>query len=154
MLVLVSIEFKKFECKSGYRESSRKERFKAISISADHTIIFVESVADIVPVDQAEIFEHFVNLWHSQTIVRIDRGLKFQEHRFRNGYLTFVETYMDAGYMDMHEVMRALREVEFEGAVMSDHLPAMVGGRRAAEAWSIGYMRALIQAVNNEFGGA
>ena len=66
----------------------------------------------------------------------------------------FVETYMDAGYMDMHLVVRALREVGFDGAIMSDHLPQMVGGRRAAEAWSIGYMRALVQAVNNEFADA
>lgn len=65
----------------------------------------------------------------------------------------WVETFLDDGYMDMHQVMRALREVGFDGAVISDHLPTMVGGRRVAEAYSIGYMRALIQAVNNEFGG-
>ncbi|MBN1401345.1 MAG: mannonate dehydratase [Anaerolineae bacterium] len=63
----------------------------------------------------------------------------------------FVETFMDAGYMDMHRVVQALREIEFEGCIMSDHLPQMVGGRRAAEAWSIGYMKAMVQAVNNEF---
>lgn len=65
----------------------------------------------------------------------------------------FVETFMDAGYFDMHQIVRALREVEFDGAIMSDHLPQMVGGHRAAEAYSIGYMKALVQAVNNEFGG-
>jgi len=65
----------------------------------------------------------------------------------------FVETFLDEGYMDMHRVMQALRGVGFDGAVISDHLPTMVGGRRAAEAFSIGYIRALIQAVNNEFGG-
>ena len=65
----------------------------------------------------------------------------------------FVETYLDDGYMDMHRVMQALRGVGFDGAVISDHLPTMVGGRRAAEAWSVGYIRALVQAVNNEFGG-
>jgi hypothetical protein len=27
----------------------------------------------------------------------------------------------------------------------------MIGGRRAAEAWSIGYIKAMVQAVNNEF---
>jgi mannonate dehydratase len=65
----------------------------------------------------------------------------------------WVETFMDDGYFDMHYVMRALREVEFDGAIISDHLPRMIGGRPAAEAWSVGYMRALVQAVNNEFGG-
>jgi mannonate dehydratase len=65
----------------------------------------------------------------------------------------WVETFLDDGYMDMHYVMRALREVEFDGAIISDHLPSMIGGRRAAEAYSVGYMRALAQAANNEFGG-
>jgi len=65
----------------------------------------------------------------------------------------FVETFLDDGYMDMHLVMRALREVGFDGAIMSDHLPTMVGGTRAAEALAVGYMRALVQAVNNEYGG-
>ncbi|MFH1085965.1 MAG: mannonate dehydratase, partial [Chloroflexota bacterium] len=49
----------------------------------------------------------------------------------------FVETFMDAGYEDMHRMVQALREVDFDGCIMSDHLPQMVGGRRAAEAWSI-----------------
>jgi len=65
----------------------------------------------------------------------------------------FTETYPDAGYMDMHRVMRALREVSFDGGLMSDHLPQMVGGYYAAEAYHVGYIKALVQAVNNEFGG-
>lgn len=66
----------------------------------------------------------------------------------------FTETFMDAGYMDMYQVMRALREVDFDGAVMSDHMPHMVGGRRSGESYSIGYMRALIQAVDEKVGEA
>jgi mannonate dehydratase len=63
----------------------------------------------------------------------------------------FVETFMDEGYMDMHRVMRAFREVGYDGVVWSDHLPQMVGGFYAAEAHSLGYLKALVQAVNNEF---
>lgn len=62
----------------------------------------------------------------------------------------FVETYLDAGYMDMLAVIQALDEVGFDGAIISDHLPQMVGGRRAAEAYSVGYMRALVQAVQGK----
>jgi len=58
---------------------------------------------------------------------------------------------MNEGYKDMWYVMRALREVEFDGAIISDHLPNIVGGCRAAEAWSIGYQKALVQSVNDEF---
>jgi mannonate dehydratase len=59
----------------------------------------------------------------------------------------FVETFPDDGYVNMYHVMRALHETGFTGAVISDHLPSMVGGRRAAEAFAVGYMRALIQAT-------
>ena len=63
------------------------------------------------------------------------------------------ETLMDDGYQDMHQVMRALREVEFDGAIIPDHVPSLLGGARAGTAYSIAYMRALVQAANNEFGG-
>lgn len=59
----------------------------------------------------------------------------------------FVETFPDDGYVDMSEVMRALVESGYTGAVISDHLPNMVGGRRSAEAFAVGYMRGLIQAA-------
>ena len=61
-----------------------------------------------------------------------------------------VETLMDDGYQDMHRVMQALREVNYDGAVIPDHIPELIGGSRAGVAYSIAYMRALVQAVNNE----
>jgi mannonate dehydratase len=60
------------------------------------------------------------------------------------------ETFIDDGYMDMHRVMQALRDVDYDGAIIPDHIPGMVGGGRAGLAYSIAYMRALVQAVNNE----
>jgi len=50
----------------------------------------------------------------------------------------FVETYMDDGYMNMFRVMRALREVNYDGMVWSDHLPQMVEGamRRRHSLWA------------------
>ena len=62
----------------------------------------------------------------------------------------FVETFPDDGYMDMYQVMRALREVNFEGVVIADHVPGMVGGRTST-AYSVGYMRALIERAEAEF---
>ena len=63
------------------------------------------------------------------------------------------ETLLDDGYMDMHRVMQALQEVGFDGCAIPDHVPGMVGGARSGLAYSIGYMRALVQAVRNENGG-
>ena len=65
----------------------------------------------------------------------------------------WAETLIDNGYQDMHQVMRALREVKFDGCIIPDHIPALIGGSRVGMAYSIAYMRALVQAVNNEFGG-
>ena len=59
----------------------------------------------------------------------------------------FIETFPDDGYVDMSKVMRGLHESGYTGAVISDHLPNMVGGRRSSEAFALGYMRGLIQAA-------
>lgn len=65
----------------------------------------------------------------------------------------WVETLIDEGYQDMHAVMKALRDVKFDGCIIPDHIPAMLGGHRVGMAYSIAYMKALVQAVNAEAGG-
>jgi mannonate dehydratase len=60
------------------------------------------------------------------------------------------ETFIDDGYQDMFQVMRTLREVNYDGCIIPDHIPRMVGGHRTGLAYSIAYMRALVQAVNSE----
>jgi mannonate dehydratase len=80
------------------------------------------------------------------------RGKIFKIH-FRNVNAPlpyFVETFMDDGYMDMYKVMRALREVNFSGVMIPDHIPEMIGGR-AGTAYSIAYMKALRKRANEEF---
>jgi mannonate dehydratase len=66
----------------------------------------------------------------------------------------WVETLIDNGYQDMYDIMKALREVKFDGCIIPDHIPHLLGGHRVGVAYSIAYMRALVQAANNEFGGA
>ena len=41
----------------------------------------------------------------------------------------FVETFMDNGYYDMYKIMKALRDVKFDGIVILDHTPGH-GGRQ------------------------
>ncbi len=60
----------------------------------------------------------------------------------------WAETLIDNGYQDMLQVMQTLKNVNFDGCVIPDHVPAMIGGPRVGTAYSIAYMRALIQAVN------
>jgi mannonate dehydratase len=60
----------------------------------------------------------------------------------------FVETFMDNGYYDMSKIMLALRDVDFDGIVILDHSPAMVGGHHAQTAYGFAYMRGLLNGVN------
>jgi mannonate dehydratase len=62
----------------------------------------------------------------------------------------FVETFMDNGYYDMYRIMKALRDVNFDGIVILDHSPSMVGGNYAQMAYGFGYMRALLSRANAE----
>lgn len=61
----------------------------------------------------------------------------------------FRETFVDNGYLDMYQVMKALRDVNFDGIVIPDHVPG--GGYPAANnAYTLGYMKALRDRVNAE----
>ena len=62
----------------------------------------------------------------------------------------FVETFMDDGYFDMYRIMKALREVKFDGIVILDHTPGMVGTHYAEQAYGFAYMKALKNRANAE----
>jgi mannonate dehydratase len=62
----------------------------------------------------------------------------------------FEETFIDEGKVDMLEAMRAYHEVGFDGVMIVDHTPGMVGDTRwghRGRAYAIGYMKALIKCV-------
>lgn len=65
----------------------------------------------------------------------------------------FVETMPDQGYLDLYAVMRDLHKAGFTGAIMPDHVPALVGDKginRAGTAYCISYMRALAERAASE----
>jgi mannonate dehydratase len=67
----------------------------------------------------------------------------------------FQETFPDDGYMDMYQIMKALRKVQFSGSAVPDHVPELIGDkgvRRAGTAYCIAYMRALLRRANEEAG--
>jgi mannonate dehydratase len=83
---------------------------------------------------------------------------KIAEVHFRNVTSPlphFVETFPDDGYMDMYQVMKALREVRFTGAAEPDHVPQLAGDtglRRAGTAYILAHMRSLLRRANEEVG--
>lgn len=67
----------------------------------------------------------------------------------------FHETFPEDGYMDMYAVMKALRQVRFNGSIVPDHVPELAGDngmRRAGVAYCIAQMRALLRRANEEVG--
>jgi mannonate dehydratase len=62
----------------------------------------------------------------------------------------FVETFMDNGYYDMYKIMKALRDVSFDGIVILDHSPDLLGGGNAQTSYGFAYMKALLNRANAE----
>ncbi len=62
----------------------------------------------------------------------------------------FVETFIDDGYFDMYKVIKALREIDFDGVLIPDHIPSMANDPRVGTAFTIGYMKALVERANAE----
>ena len=63
----------------------------------------------------------------------------------------FHETFVDNGYVNMHEIMKALKQVGFTGTVVPDHVPGFKDEKRfgplgvSGTAYTIGYIKALLQ---------
>ena len=67
----------------------------------------------------------------------------------------FNETFPDDGALDMYAVMKTLRQVGYNGPLVADHIPDLIGDsgiRRAGTAYSIAYIRSLIRRANEEVG--
>ena len=70
----------------------------------------------------------------------------------KGGWGNFQEVYPDEGDMDFYQVMRTLRDIEYPYMIMPDHVPKHeddINGDQAF-AFSYGYLKALIQAVQSE----
>jgi len=64
----------------------------------------------------------------------------------------FVETFLDDGYYGMSKIMKALREEDVDCILIADHWPDMVGGSRTGFAFTMGYIKALLERANEEVG--
>jgi mannonate dehydratase len=81
-----------------------------------------------------------------------ERGRLFYIH-FRDvvgGADDFTEVFLGDGNSDPVAVMRALKEVGFNGFIIDDHVPQMVNDspwHHRGRAWSTGYLQALLRAA-------
>jgi mannonate dehydratase len=121
------------------------KRFIDLSPSPYHGLNFcVGTVASSLRNPSSEIFD----------VIRYfgQRGRVFNVH-FRNirGHCDdFREVYPDEGDIDMHQVMKVLKEVGYTGMVMPDHMPTLAEdpGQLQGFAFAFGYIKALIEAVH------
>ena len=77
----------------------------------------------------------------------IDKIVMVHFRNVRGEFPRFQETFVDNGDVDMYRAMQAYRDVGFKGPFSLDHSPVFPGAEIANQAFAIGYLRALIQAV-------
>jgi sugar phosphate isomerase/epimerase len=67
----------------------------------------------------------------------------------RGNWDKHVETRFDSGELDIFEALKALREIEYTGAVIPEHYPPFSGacGRDMSHGWAVGYLVAMFQAL-------
>ena len=123
------------------------KRFIAISPSDYHGLNFCQgTVSEMLARPGQEIF-HVIRYFGSRKKI-------FNVHfrNIRGGFLRFQETFIDDGDVDMLKAMRVYKEVGFDGMMMPDHVPAIAGDARGAQAfaYTFGYIKALIAAVSAE----
>jgi len=123
------------------------KRFIELSPSEYHGLNFCQGcVAEMLEDPGREVYD----------VIRYfgSRNRIFNVHfrNIRGGFLNFVETFPDEGDVDMLKAMRVYREVGYRYMLMPDHVPIIAGRdpRMVAFAYSYGYIKALIQAVNAE----
>jgi mannonate dehydratase len=61
----------------------------------------------------------------------------------------FTETFLDNGYASMYKIMKALKKVDFDGVIIADHIPSMVGSQ-SGSAFSVGYLKGLLEGAVTE----
>ena len=82
------------------------------------------------------------------------RGKIFNVHfrNIRGGFLKFEETMPDDGDVDMPRALRVYRDVGYDGMIMPDHVPEIIGDphKQKAFAFCFGYIQALLQMLRAE----
>jgi mannonate dehydratase len=121
--------------------------FIEITPSPYHGLNFCQgTVSEMLSNPREEIFD----------VIRYfgSRGKIFNVHfrNIRGHFLDFQETFIDDGDVDMLRAMRVYQEVGYDGMMMPDHVPQVPGDPKGfqAFAYTFGYIKALIAAVNAE----
>ena len=120
------------------------KRFIDIAPSPYHGLNFCQgTVCEMLEIPGEEIFD----------VIRYfgERDKIFNVHlrNIKGGFCDFVETFPDEGAVDMLEALKVYKEVGYPYMLMPDHVPQISGPepQLVAFAYTIGYQRALLQAI-------
>ena len=123
------------------------KRFVETSASPYHGLNFCQgTVSEMLAKPGEEIYD----------VIRYfgSRGKIFNVHfrNIRGGFLKFQEVLPDDGDVDMPRALATYREVGYDGMIMPDHVPQIVGdvGGQKAFAFCFGYIQALLQQLRAE----
>ena len=60
---------------------------------------------------------------------------------------SFTEMFIDDGYGDVFEIVRTVVETGYQGTIILDHSPEIIGGKGMETAYCAGYIKGLIRAA-------
>lgn len=86
-------------------------------------------------------------MFHVRDVATRVTGPVSPEVEKRLADIGYLEVALGTGEVDMVGCFRALKEIAYQGQIYPEHYPAIAGDSAAGLAWTIGYMRALDQAV-------
>ncbi len=123
------------------------KRFLSIKESPYHGLNFCQGTVSEMLQDPGKEILDVIRYFGSRKKI-------FNVH-FRNikgRFLNFQETYIDNGDVDMLKAMRVYKEAGYDGMMMPDHVPKIAADPKGyqAFAYTFGYIKALIAAVNAE----
>jgi mannonate dehydratase len=119
------------------------QKFVSIRESPYHGLLFcIGTFSEMLQDPSKEIYEVIRYFGSRKKIFMIDF------RNIRGNRQEFAETFPDDGSIDMLQAMRVLKEVGYDGMVCPDHTPETPGGPDQVNAFQYGYIRALIQAVD------
>ncbi len=123
------------------------KRFIDLHPSPYHGLLFCQGCASEFSTNPEQVYEAIRYFGSRKKIFWV------HFRNIRGGLLKFEETFPDEGDIDMAKAMRIYKEVGFDGVLIPDHVPHSdldtPWGNRA-RAFCVGYIKALIQAVESE----
>ena len=130
-----------------------RETFANLMAATDspaHGLTFCQGKSQMAGDSLPDTIRHFgekVFMVHVRDIATKPEGPTTPEIERRLADLGYLEVPFGQGEVDMVGTIRALKEIDYKGQIYPEHFPAIAGDHTAGLAWTIGYIRALDQAM-------